>query len=90
MDPQQRLMLEVARECLEDAGVAEWRAKNIGCYMGSLFEDWCEMFAKGNAQLGQISSNGLWRFCLVKSSLLRNGFARSKVAHHMHSALFKS
>lgn len=46
LDPQQRLMLEVARECFDDAGVTSWRGKRIGCYMGSLFEDWCEMFAR--------------------------------------------
>lgn len=42
-DPQQRLMLEVARECFEDAGVTNWRGKTIGCYIGNFGEDWVEL-----------------------------------------------
>lgn len=42
-DPQERMMLEVVRECIEDAGVTDWRGRRIGCYMGSLGEDWLEM-----------------------------------------------
>jgi Beta-ketoacyl synthase, N-terminal domain len=36
IDPQQRLMLEVARECFEDGGETGWRGKKIGCYVGNL------------------------------------------------------
>ncbi|EER36725.1 polyketide synthase [Histoplasma capsulatum H143] len=45
-DPQQRQLLEVARECLENAGETNWRGSKIGCYIGSFGEDWCEMMAK--------------------------------------------
>lgn len=51
-DPQQRLMLEVARECFEDAGLTNWRGKTIGCYVGNFGEDWVEMFAKEPQQWG--------------------------------------
>ena len=51
-DPQQRLMLEVARECFEDAGVTNWRGKTIGCYIGNFGEDWIEMFSKEPQQYG--------------------------------------
>ncbi|KAH7372241.1 putative polyketide synthase [Pyrenochaeta sp. MPI-SDFR-AT-0127] len=51
-DPQQRLMLEVARECFEDAGLTNWRGKTIGCYIGNFGEDWIEMFAKEPQQWG--------------------------------------
>jgi Beta-ketoacyl synthase, N-terminal domain len=51
-DPQQRLMLEVARECFEDAGVTNWRGKTIGCYIGNFGEDWVEMFSKEPQQYG--------------------------------------
>ncbi|KAL8969458.1 MAG: hypothetical protein Q9183_001983 [Haloplaca sp. 2 TL-2023] len=64
VDPQQRLMLEVARECLEDAGVAKWKAKNIGCYMGSLFEDWCEIFARETQNWGRYRVTGYGDFVL--------------------------
>ena len=43
MDPQQRLLLEVVWECMENAGQADWRGKDIGCYVGNFGEDWLEM-----------------------------------------------
>lgn len=46
MNPQQRLMLEATRECLEDASETAWNRKCIGCYIGSLGEDWCEIFTR--------------------------------------------
>ena len=51
-DPQQRLMLEVAREAFEDAGVTNWRGKTIGCYIGNFGEDWIEMFSREPQQYG--------------------------------------
>ena len=64
LDPQQRLMLEVARECLEDAGVTNWRGKSIGCYVGSLGEDWCEMFARETQNWGNYRITGYGDFAL--------------------------
>jgi acyl transferase domain-containing protein len=46
MDPSQRLILEVVYECLQNAGVKDWRGKNIGCYMGSFGEDWLDIELK--------------------------------------------
>lgn len=46
VDPQQRLMLEVVYEALENAGEKDWRGKNIGCYVGSFGEDWLDMDSK--------------------------------------------
>ncbi|GAW25636.1 putative polyketide synthase [Rosellinia necatrix] len=51
-DPQERLMLEIARECIEDAGVTGWRGKSIGCYVGSLGEDWSEMSSRETQRWG--------------------------------------
>jgi acyl transferase domain-containing protein len=42
-DPQQRQLLEVTRECLENAGEIDWRGKLIGCYVGTFGEDWMTM-----------------------------------------------
>jgi acyl transferase domain-containing protein len=42
-DPQQRQLLEVTRECLEDAGETNYRGRNIGCYIGNFGHDWMEM-----------------------------------------------
>lgn len=63
-DPQQRLMLETARESLEDAGEVAWRGKRIGCYMGSLGEDWCEMFARETQNWGPYRYTGFGDFAL--------------------------
>lgn len=63
-DPQQRLMLEVARECFEDAGVTNWRGKTIGCYISNLGEDWVEMFAKETQQWGMHRIVGTGDFVL--------------------------
>ncbi|KAI4262739.1 MAG: hypothetical protein L6R42_002088 [Xanthoria sp. 1 TBL-2021] len=61
-DPQQRLMLEVARECI---GVTNWRGKTIGCYIGSFGEDWTEMFAKESQQYGMHRIVGYGDFALA-------------------------
>ncbi|KAF7513296.1 hypothetical protein GJ744_009717 [Endocarpon pusillum] len=63
-DPQQRLLLEVTRECLEDAGETKWRGKRIGCYVGSLGEDWCEMFARETQNWGMYRPTGTGDFAL--------------------------
>lgn len=38
-DPQLRRMLEVVRECFDDAGNVGFKGENIGCYMGYYGED---------------------------------------------------
>ncbi|CAG7923142.1 unnamed protein product [Penicillium olsonii] len=63
-DPQQRQMLEVARECMEDAGETDWSGRPIGCYMGSFGEDWVELFAKDDQQYGLYRVNGYGDFML--------------------------
>ncbi|POR37433.1 Putative polyketide synthase [Tolypocladium paradoxum] len=63
-DPQQRQMLEVARECMEDAGETNWKGRPIGCYMGSFGEDWTEMFAKESQQYGLYRVTGYGDFML--------------------------
>lgn len=51
-DPQQRQILEVTRECLEDAGEVDYRGKSIGCYIGTFGEDWLQMSAKESQHTG--------------------------------------
>ncbi|KAJ5652341.1 Acyl transferase/acyl hydrolase/lysophospholipase [Penicillium longicatenatum] len=92
MDPHQRQMLEVARECLEDAGVS-WKGRPIGCYMGSFGEDWVEMFAKENQQYGLYRVTGYGDFMLSNrvsyemdltgpSMVIRTGCSAALVALH--------
>ncbi|PMD30149.1 hypothetical protein L207DRAFT_592910 [Hyaloscypha variabilis F] len=51
-DPQQRQLLEVARECIDDACEVNWRGSNTGVYAGNFGEDWSDMFAKDSQQYG--------------------------------------
>ncbi|KAH0539027.1 Type I Iterative PKS [Glutinoglossum americanum] len=46
LDLQQRLLLEVVWDCLENAGQAKWRGENIGCYVGAFGENWLDLRAK--------------------------------------------
>ena len=57
-DPQQRQMLEVARECLESAGEVDYRGKLIGCYVGTFGEDWLMMQSKENQFTGGYNFSG--------------------------------
>ncbi|PYH79566.1 KR domain-containing protein [Aspergillus uvarum CBS 121591] len=43
IDPHQRHLLEVVKECFDSAGEAHYRGKNIGCYVGSFSDDWTEI-----------------------------------------------
>lgn len=51
-DPQQRQLLEVTREVLENAGEVNYRGELIGCYVGTFGEDWLQMSAKENQHAG--------------------------------------
>jgi acyl transferase domain-containing protein len=57
-DPQQRMLLEVTRECLEDAGEVNYRGQLIGCYVGTFGDDWLLMSAKDSNQGDGYSMTG--------------------------------
>jgi len=42
MDPLQRQLLEITWECLENAGETGWRGKHVGCYVGTMGQDWLD------------------------------------------------
>ncbi|BCR92997.1 type I iterative PKS [Aspergillus luchuensis] len=63
-DPQQRQMLEVVRECFDDAGEVNFRAQPIGCYMGCYGEDWLELQNKDPQQNGMNRVDGYSDFML--------------------------
>lgn len=52
LDPQQRQLLEVTKECLESAGAVDYRGKLVGCYVGTFGEDWQEMSTKETQHYG--------------------------------------
>ncbi|KAI1117885.1 hypothetical protein F5Y14DRAFT_402316 [Nemania sp. NC0429] len=45
-DPQQRLLLLVVRECLESAGVIDYRGSLTGFFVGTFSEDWLQLQTK--------------------------------------------
>jgi acyl transferase domain-containing protein len=64
-DPQQRLMLEVARECVEEAGETDLRGKEVGVYIGNFGEDWHDMLEKDSQQYGVYRLVGAGDFALA-------------------------
>ncbi|KAE8146743.1 ketoacyl-synt-domain-containing protein [Aspergillus avenaceus] len=48
MDPQQRQLLEVVYECLENAGIPmkQWDGASVGCFVGSYSGDYADMQAR--------------------------------------------
>ncbi|KAF4231532.1 hypothetical protein CNMCM8980_005228 [Aspergillus fumigatiaffinis] len=46
LDPQQRMLLEVVWECMENGGQPKWFGRNIGCYVGVFGEDWLDLCSR--------------------------------------------
>lgn len=65
MDPQHCLLLQVTRECLENAGEVDWRGKDIGCYVGTFGEDWLDLRAKDNQAVGMYGVTGAADFVMA-------------------------
>ncbi|WPH04990.1 polyketide synthase [Acrodontium crateriforme] len=63
-DPQLRRMLEVVRECFDDAGEVGFKGRSIGCYIGSYGEDWLEMQNRDPLQSGPYRVDGYSDFML--------------------------
>ncbi|KAL4784750.1 polyketide synthase [Aspergillus varians] len=61
MDPQQRKLLEVVYECLEDAGIPMDKASgsNTGCYVGNFTVDYMVMQLRDPDFLSRYSGTGL-------------------------------
>lgn len=64
LDPQQRQLLEVAYECLENAGCISFRGSNTGCYIGVFGEDWQDLNAKETQHMGPHRVTGYGDFVL--------------------------
>ena len=65
LDPQQRMLLEVVWECMENGGQTGWRGKNIGCYVGVFGEDWLDLAAKDVQNSGMYRITGSGDFALA-------------------------
>lgn len=46
LDPQQKIMLEVARESIDDAGETKTKGTNVGVYVGAYGQDWYDILAR--------------------------------------------
>ncbi|TGJ79517.1 hypothetical protein E0Z10_g9254 [Xylaria hypoxylon] len=64
LDPSQRQLLQVAYECMENAGVSSWRGSNLGCYIGCFGEDWQDLNAKETQHKGGYRATGYGDFAL--------------------------
>ena len=64
-DPQQRQMLEVAREAVEDAGVTDWRGSKTGVFMSSYGDDWGDMLQKESQFSGVHNMMGQYDFVIA-------------------------
>ncbi|KAE8391132.1 putative polyketide synthase [Aspergillus alliaceus] len=65
MDPQQRMLLEIVWECLENAGQTDWCGKDIGCYVGVFGEDWLETSLKDPQEISRFHPVGTGQFALA-------------------------
>ncbi|KAI0107229.1 polyketide synthase [Nemania sp. FL0031] len=92
-DPQQRQLLEVVRECLEDAGEVNYCGQPVGCYVGTFGEDWHEMSVKEPQQTGNYTVTGYGDLMLANrvsyeydlrgpSLVIKTGCSASLVALH--------
>ncbi|PGH05504.1 hypothetical protein AJ80_08325 [Polytolypa hystricis UAMH7299] len=52
LDPQQRMLLEVVWECMENGGQSNWRGTNTGVFVGTWGDDWQDFLAKDPQQIG--------------------------------------
>lgn len=64
VDPQQRVLLEVVWECMENAGQTNWRGSNIGCFVGSFGDDWLDMASKDTQNIAIYRLSGSCDFML--------------------------
>lgn len=73
LDPQARLLLEVSREVLENAGETQWRGKDIGCYVGVFGEDWQDIHLKDSQDAGMYRVTGYGDVCALVSFTIEIG-----------------
>ncbi|KIA75610.1 polyketide synthase [Aspergillus ustus] len=52
LDPQQRMLLEVVWECMENAGQVGWKGSKTGVFVGTWGDDWQDFLAKDPQQTG--------------------------------------
>ncbi|MBW4717854.1 type I polyketide synthase [Saccharothrix obliqua] len=62
MDPQQRIMLELAWQAFEDAGIPPRRLNRVGVFIGTMGSDYATLLARGGVDaIGRHTLTGLSR-----------------------------
>ncbi|KZL81170.1 polyketide synthase [Colletotrichum incanum] len=93
MDPMQRQLLEITRECLDNAGETGWAGRRIGCFVGSFTSDWQDDLSMDPHHTGLYRGSGHLDFLQPNrisyeygwtgpSMLIRTGCSSSLVALH--------
>ncbi|KAK2596769.1 hypothetical protein QQS21_006164 [Conoideocrella luteorostrata] len=63
-DPQQRLMLQVSQECIDDAGETTTAGRRVGVYVGDMQRGWADAYGKETQNYGTYHLLGLDDFAL--------------------------
>ncbi|KZL86384.1 polyketide synthase [Colletotrichum incanum] len=101
MDPMQRQLLEIARECLDNAGETNWRGQEIGCYVGNFSSDWQDDLSMDPHASGLYRGSGYLDFLQPNrvsyeygwtgpSMLVKTGCSSSMVALHLAAEAVQS
>ncbi|TVY20219.1 Highly reducing polyketide synthase FUM1 [Lachnellula arida] len=94
LDPQQRLLMEVVWETLENSGETNWRGENVGCYIGVFGEDWLETQLRDTQEMGSYRITGHGDYVLANrvsyefdfkgpSLVIKTGCSSSLIGLHM-------
>ncbi|KAK1473062.1 polyketide synthase [Colletotrichum cuscutae] len=101
MDPMQRQLLQIARECLDNAGEVNWRGQEIGCYVGNFSSDWQDDLSMDPHASGLYRGSGYLDFLQPNrvsyeygwtgpSMLVKTGCSSSMVALHLAAEAAKN
>ena len=97
LDPQQKQLLEVVHECLQNGGQVDYRGKSIGCFVGVFGEDWRDLDSKDSQNAGLYRITGYGDFVLAnrvsyefdfkgpRLDILIPNSARTDKTQHHHS-----
>ncbi|KAM7200788.1 hypothetical protein V8F33_003719 [Rhypophila sp. PSN 637] len=94
VDPEQRLLLEVMHEALENSGETNYRGSDIAVYAGSFTEDWVQMKARDPQDGNPYDITGMDDFILANrvsyefdlhgpSMTIKTGCSSSLIALHL-------
>jgi acyl transferase domain-containing protein len=65
MDPQQKMLLQVVWDCLENAGQVDWHGKPVGCFVGTYGGDWEEIEVRDSQNAHNFHMIGHGKFSLA-------------------------